>query len=402
MKDTIITIPVYDNDSVKKLSVVPGHEKRGIKSFIVTINAKSFMDHADELGLFRAINPREPRRSSLAWKAMKETLDQYPEQFFYRNKGMLMLVDDFLFDNTNRSIKLILNNRSLHGIADGGHTFDVLKTYFSENHDADLENRVFFKVEFLVGFDTKEKVVEVVQGRNTALQVQEMTIQNMLNMFDDIKDVFDSKLYSDQISYSEYETDEEGKKKKIKVTDLIGYIVTYNLDIYPLRGEKVPIDSYSSKKKSLETFEKMYNDKTVKKYSKLLPEIVELWDSIYYNMPKIMGKNFKNISKSNGDLVIKERKIHLPYIDEDIDYMVPAGWIYPLFASFRNLLVEENGTIKFSENPSKFLKKNITNIARPYKKALRESNYEPQTFAKSRLVWKEMDFEMRDLLEKKR
>ncbi len=402
MKDVVITLPVFDNDAVKKLSVVPGHEKKGIKSFVVTVNAMAFINQADKLDAFRAINPREPRRSSLAWKAMRETLDDSPDQFFYRNKGLLMLADDFVFDNKNQSITITLNNRSFHGIADGGHTYDVLKDYFSDSTDELAKDEVYLKIEFLVGFNTRESVTDIVESRNTALQVRKETLYNMMNVFDDIKVAVDGKPYQNQISYSEYETDDDGRVKKIKVADLVGYLVAYNIDKYPIEGENVPIEAYSSKKKVLETFEKMFDEKNVAKYTRLLPDIVELWDNINLNMPKILGDDFRTIEKRSGDLVVKQRRVLLPYIDDEVDYAIPAGWIYPLFASFRNLLVEDNGILKFSKNPSEFLEENLQDIALPYKKALKEVGYEPQTFAKSRLVWTTLDLKMDQLVRNKR
>jgi hypothetical protein len=224
----------------------------------------------------------------------------------------------------------------------------------------------------------------------------------MLNKFDDIKRVMRGKSYEGQISYSEYETDDEGKKKKIKVTDLIGYMVTYNIDKFPLEGDSVPIAAYSSKKKSLEIFGEMYDEGVVAKYAQILPDIVELWDNIYINMPKLIGKKLDTIKKGDDTTIVKNRKIYLPYIDEKIDYAIPAGWIYPLFATFRNLLIEKNDILEFSQNPSEFLEENLQDIAQPYRKALRDINYEPQTFAKSRLVWINLDLEMDKLLRSKK
>jgi hypothetical protein len=400
MKNLIIKLPVFDSDSVKRLSVVPGHEKKGIKAFVATINAKALIKHEKELDSFRKINVREAKKSSLAWKKMRETLDEYPDQFFYRNKGILMLVDDFVFNNNTKTIEIVLANDELHGIADGGHTFDALKNYFLENKDEEAD-RVYVKVEFLVGFDTKEKVAEIVEARNTALQVQKQSIENLKNSFQSIKNILKYEVYADDVLYSEYETDEEGRKKTIKITDLISYIVVFNIDEYGINSGKVPVEAYSSKQKTLDLYIKMLNNNTTEKHLVLLPETLKLWDTIHLNMPKIIGSNFYKISKGDGNPIIKKRKIKLPYLGEEVSFTVPAGWIYPLFASFRNLIEEKKGVLTFKKDPIKFFQENMNIIAVPYSRALKEANYEPQTFAKSRLVWRGLDLEIQEIIKDK-
>lgn len=399
MRELEIKFPILGNDNLKKLNTA--HEERGIKYYVATIRASALCKQGKDLKNWSELNPRDPNRSSYVWKEMMETLDYYPEKFIYRNKGVLIMVDSLIYDNKNKSINIKLTNKSCHGVADGGHTLEVLKEYIKNNKD---DNDVFVKVEFLVGFEDKEEVVDVVTARNTAKQVQDESIMDAKGEFDEIKRRLKDEIYENRISYSEYQINKRGDKKDISIKEIIGMLIAFDNDSFD--DENPPIIAYSGKKTALKHYHKK-RDLIDKKYTPLLPKILKLWDTIYEEFPSIYKGNILKAKKSNSDkslvkdLSKKNKRFELRFISNESDYKIPPAWIFPLFSAFKNLIEERNGIAMFpkDKDPVKFFLKNKQAFTKALMNALEDSNNDPQTFAKSKTCWTVFSNKVRRLME---
>ncbi|MEI6650239.1 MAG: AIPR family protein [Candidatus Moraniibacteriota bacterium] len=395
MEKLDIKLPVFDDSDVRKLKTM--HEDKGIRYFVATISAKRLVTgDASKLDQWKEVNPRDAKESSYVWKSMQESLDFDAENFIYKNKGILLLVKDFVYDNKNKSINFTLTEKLLHGIVDGGHTFAILKHNAEERTLAD---DVYIKVEFIVGIDDRNRVADLAEARNTAAQVKDESIMNLKDSFQAIKRELDSEPdYCDKIAYKEYE---EGKDISIK--EILGYMVVFDNDVFST--DQAPIFAYSSKKRVLDYFINESNTTRLNRnIAPLLPNILQLRDNIYKAIPTLYEGRITMLKKTGApDSIVKDfskksKKVHLNFIDREVDYKIPEGWVFPLLAAFRELLEEHNGTVRFKVNPSEFLQQHIKEIGVVFTNILKE-NPDPQVIGKTPSIWINLAYKIRTLAE---
>lgn len=394
-----IKLPVFDDADVRKLKTM--HEDKGIRYFVATVSAKRLvMGDASNLDQWKEVNPRDAKESSYVWKSMQESLDFDAENFIYKNKGILLLVNDFIYDNKNKSINFTLTEKLLHGIVDGGHTFAILKRNAEERT---LSDDVYIKVEFIVGIDDRNRVADLAEARNTAAQVKDESIMNLKDTFQGIKRVLDGEPdYYDKIAYKEYE---EGKDISIK--EILGYLVAFDVEAFST--DQAPVWVYSSKKRVLDYFSDESNKganavRLNRNIAPLLPEILRLRDDIYREIPSLYEGRITTLRKTGAsdpivkDFSKKSKKIKLYFIDRDTDYKIPDGWVFPLLAAFRELVEEYNGTFRFKVNPSEFLQQYRKEIGAVFTNTLKE-NPDPQVIGKSPSIWINLAYKIRTLAE---
>lgn len=383
MKDTLtLKIAVQDSDNLKRLPTV--NDSTGERYFAATVNARTLLSEASILDEWKGVNPRDVALDSQACRAMEESLSNTPKEFVYLNKGLLILAKSLDFDQVNKAIKLNLTDKGLHGLVDGGHTFAVLKNYLLQNPD---ENNINVRIDFIVGIEDRNRAIDIASARNTSSQVKELSIMNMERKFDRIKESL--KEYGKIIAYKENDSDDKEADKPVSVRDVIAYMMCFDIDAYPVHKlEAQPITVYSGKASTL----KKYNEKHVdlsSKYGGILPVIVLLRDEIYKEFPTISPKlkKLKNESNDKPVLVEGKKSRELYFLRDDTKYTVFDGLYFPVLASFRALIVENNGIASFSQDPIALFHRIKEEFAPAILIGLEESNNNPQTFGKKKSVW---------------
>jgi len=393
MKSLHIKIPIESQDNFSELKTT--YKNKGIHYYVAIVRAKAFVaNERASLDEWKEVNPRDVKESSYVWKSMQQSLEFDAENFIYKNKGILILANEFSYDESNKSIDISLTDKLLHGIVDGGHTFAVLK---ENESNRSLLDEVFVKVEFIVGIDDRNVVAELTEARNTAAQVKEESIMNLKDLFDGIKRSVECELnYGDKIAYKEYE-----KGKNISVKEILGYLITFDVDKFNI--ENPPTFAYSSKSRVLKYFElPEVRNRLNKQIVPLLPTILELWDTLYESIPSLYEGRILTLKKSGSETPIvkdyskKNIKVHLNFKDRDIDYKCPDGWIFPLFASFRELIIVNNGIAHFKVDPIEFFHKHKGEIASSFTKMLKE-NVDPQVTGKNAIFWMNFSYKIREL-----
>ena len=133
----------------------------------------------------------------------------------------------------------------------------------------------------------------------------------------------------------------------------------FNLDAYPDK-EKFPTASYSSKKKCINTYiecHKQYGDTAENPYVKMVPimkDIFKLYDYIEVNMARYYKEKYssgkygsiKGVSPAKRGETFKSK-----FLSNNMEYVTPTGFIYPILGSFRALLKEEQAVYKWTKNP---------------------------------------------------
>lgn len=350
---TLIKFPVV---SFRKVSS-PTDDKIG-KTYIAVVSVK---DLPKELEDWRALNPRDPKLSSGVSKKILETLEDQPDFFLLKNRGITILTDKVEFDNQSNLLKIEMTDKGKNGLLDGGHTFKVIRSFvdtLDQDELADISAMV--KVEVLEGIQDRNDVIGIVEARNTSTQVKEQSIEELKDTFVAIKEVLKGKTYEGRIAYKEYELLEDGSKKDIDIKEILSYLVCFDVESFD--KSKHPIKAYSTKAMLVDHFSS--RKKEMEKYVKLLPEILELRDTIYLELPdaynksandeaggkfgKLTGVTDTSSKKKMGDVVLE-------FTGEKSHYRIPSGFIYPVLASFRNLVGIKNGQCYWKANPIKFL-----------------------------------------------
>lgn len=349
---TLIRFPVI---SFRKIST-PSDEKLG-KTYIAVINVKDLPQEFDE---WRALNPRDPKLSSGVSKKILETLENQPDLFLLKNRGITILVEGVDFDNQSNTLKVEMSDASLNGLLDGGHTFRVIRSFVDGLEQDELADvNALVKLEILEGVRDRSDVIGIVEARNTSTQVKEQSIEELKETFSAIKEVLKDRPYSDRIAYKEHELLEDGSKKDIDIKEILSYLICFDTESFD-KG-KHPIKAYSTKAVLVEHFSS--RKKEMAKYVKLLPEILELRDEIYLGLPDAYNKSANDeiggkFGKLTGvtDTASKKRMgdVILEFTGKKSHYRIPSGFIYPILASFRNLVKVDGSSCVWKGNPIKF------------------------------------------------
>lgn len=375
---TKINMPVYSFRRIENPS-----EQDGKKIYLAVIRAK---DLAKELEDWREINPRDPKVSSGVAKKIASTLQEEPESFLFRNRGVTLLAQHVSYNNATKELSVEFSDKTVHGLLDGGHTFAVIRDSFDslsdEEADATLMNDAYVKLEILEGFPLRSETVEIVGARNTSTQVKDQSLANLLRHFDSIKDILADRSYADHIAYKEIEFNEEGGKKDIDIKEILSYLVCFDREGFD--DENHPVIAYSGKASVLKYVES--NRERLQKYLPLLPDILELRDEIYENMPQAWNRQNGKFGALQGVNVKRSKMIELPFKGTKTEYVIPSAFIYPVLAAFRNLVEVKGGTCSWVIPPVEFFHENQVELVRQLcDQALVFRN--PTKLGKEKTVW---------------
>ena len=109
MKTTHIKFPVLsfrriadpEMFGLSRIDIEEGGE--GAILYVATIDARRLPRELEE---WRKINPRESNPNSRVSKEIRKTLEDAPLSFILRNRGLTILTEKTLFDNTNNILSL--------------------------------------------------------------------------------------------------------------------------------------------------------------------------------------------------------------------------------------------------------------------------------------------------------
>ncbi len=378
---TRITIPVKSFRRIEN-----PFEIEGKKMYLAIIQAK---DLPKELENWREINPRDPKITSGVAMKIAQSLNDVPENFLFRNRGVTLLSERVEFDNESNTMSIDLSNPTIHGLLDGGHTYAVIRDTFDsldENERTTTNlNKAYVKLELLGGFTDKEEATEIVFARNTSTQVKDQSIANLLNHFDSIKDILSDQPYADRIAYKETEFAADGSKKDIDIKEILSYLICFDSEGFTDANH--PIVAYSGKSAVLSHVDSPDNRERLQKYLPLLPQILQLRDTIYRDMPDTYNSNGGKFGRLMGVNMKKTEGVELPFSGLKTKYVIPGSFIYPVLAAFRTLVEVNNDKVSWKKDPVKFYEDvKVELIQRLGDQALEIRN--PNKLGKDKATWR--------------
>jgi len=296
---------------------------------------------------WRDVNVRDTNMRGDVFNAIVDTLRNDPEEMIFRNLGITILTPEVEFDNKSNEVVVVFADKAKHGIANGGHTFSAIREVLrTESVNAEV------KVECIVGDLEKDTRVSIVDGRNRSRSVQTHTLENARKSYAPIERILINPYYKNRIAYSEFEVDQNNKRKDISVREILSYI--YCLDAF--EKNEHPIEGYSSKGAVVD----FYADKDEKgkersvileRASNILPDILRLRDVIYRDLPRayndIPGKF--GLLETMGVSKYKEAR-PLRFIEDMTEFNYPDGFIYPILAGFRKY-IDHRGEWSWKRDP---------------------------------------------------
>jgi hypothetical protein len=298
-------------------------------------------------GISLDCNPRKQKIDSGIYKDVKASLEDGSEPLFHlKNKGITMFAYKVSTSEDKRVVTAYLAPGD--GIADGGHTYQIILDSKSKNQCP--ENQ-YVKFEIVTGIK-KEIQVDIIGGLNTAVQVQEATLLNYEKEFDWFKETIQEMPYADKIAYMQNE------KGDFDIRDIIAFLTLFNVEHPDLNG-RYPKEAYTSKAACLNLYKK--NGDSYKMLRPLIKDILELHDYIHLNVGRLRNEEKKetgNRARSHGmEGVFDSKKkgtFRFIFADEEKKHKLFDGTFYPIFGAMRYLVEKKEGDNVYSWKTESF------------------------------------------------
>ena len=304
-------------------------------------------------------NLRPPSEKKKPFRDMVETVEMDPTSFHLKNRGITYLCDKFEYDNAARRLRVTVPNLNPNGgndyeedeprfgIADGGHTYEVIRQTVSrinELREKEGWTEPFVRIHFLAGEAIESgEVDQVVEALNTSSQVQQYTLDEYQNKFDELKDAlaaagFDTSLIAFR----------ENEEKEWDVREIVQRMACFLKDRWKTTQ---PTSMYRSKGKALDLYTNETSRLEFRKLYGVVRDIVTLPEFIQSEFSRgdtVKGKRFGGLRavKTLKKEYIRSGTSFSTYHEMDL------GASLPIAAAFRELLELRGDRYHWRVNPS--------------------------------------------------
>lgn len=329
-------------------------------------------------------NPREQNMKSKVARAISSSLLENAN-FHELNRGLVFLAEDALYDNETGELKLRMENPLYHGSIDGGHT---LRTIIQSKDDGTLPAGRYVFAEIFTGSDA----VQLAEARNTSVQLDTKSIAELEGHFNSLKACVEKSSlgFASRVSYKMNQNRDEDFRS-IDARELIAIISMFDHTQYPPDTQDLaaqPTSCYTNKEGELNSYVERVKagDDMLVRLDPIIQDIFLLWDKIERELPALYGRKFKNLKTSrykDGDVVTKAL-----FSGADLEYNVHKGFIYPILASFSELVEmdSESKIHRWVVDPIQFWTDNGELLAQTALNA----KCDGPVFVKSKLHWKDV------------
>lgn len=290
-------------------------------------------------------NVRPASERKKPFRDMVDTVENSPSTFHLKNRGIIYRCDKFEYDNSKRLLRVTVpvvppdelnefeNGDPKFGIADGGHTFEVIQQTInraSELMEREGWTEPFVRVHFLAGqtFGSGE-LEQVVEALNTSSQVQQYTLDEYQNKFEELKNAlqkggFDPNLIGFR----------ENEDKEWDVREVVQRLACFLKERW---RSTQPTSMYKSKGKALDLYT---NESTHAEFRKLydvaadvltLPEFIQ---SEFSKGEAVKGRKFGNVRAVKN----LKKPWTRPGSNYSTEKVMDLAAALPIAAAFRELL----------------------------------------------------------------
>ncbi len=292
------------------------------------------------------------------------TLKSEPDQFHLRNRGIWVAAKSAEYDNQKQTLILRCpqGSNERYGVVDGGHTQAIIAEFLKSPQEQSNGKTAVPYVMLHVRIGVEDYLEEMAVSLNRSTQLKEYALDDFSGEFDQLKAIFKTTSFGQDIGYTENEF------KEYDVLDVIQRLTLFCVGLYPNRGDAHPTVAYSSKAKCLQQFTR---DKD--KYLALAPimeDCFRLVDQIEVFLPELSqserfgGYNFARKQKPRLPASLKGVAVPAGYESWKSSYSVSEAVLYPLAASLRVLVkARPDGTVVgWRTDPAKFFRKHGSDL----------------------------------------
>ena len=368
----------------------PNEESQSVTRYVCYAQCNTIPTDLDQ---WMETNPRGQNLNTNVAKRLKESLET-SSNFHNLNRGMIFSVKDIIFDNKSGTVVFDMDDGEIQGNIDGGHTLKAILEANSSREGLD-DNRYVF-VEFYTGYKNQKDIVELAESRNTSVQVDNKSIEELKGSFEQLKEAMKELKFANRISYKMNAFFGEEKKSSLDVREILAIILMFSNNLYPKKDEsglpsaKHPIQCYSGKEATLRKFiniKKTDRDKMINNMKEIIPQIFDLWDEIeckFTSKTKEANRKYgaRKYSKYDAGNIIEDKS---SFYQHDLYYYIPKGIMYPLVGAFRALVeIDNDGKYHFFKNPIDVWNNIGTNLVNAI---LDEDKMSPDVLAKNNNLW---------------
>lgn len=344
-------------------------------------------------------NARKPNTRKHVYKRVDESLmniDCLADTFHLKNLG-ISLNASTVHKIAEDKFEVHLPDPDVHGVLNGGHTLELIKKRIV---DGSIPRNQFVKIEVRTGIpDTW--LAEIAGGLNTALQVEDMSLDDLAGAFEWIKEELANEPYYGAIAWS------ENDKGEYDARDLISLMTCFHIGLYPNDKGVHPVEAYEKKSRVLDQFREDYIE--FKKLRPILKDILQLHNVIQMEFAKYHLRNGgKPRSLKIMDTKDEKSKTGFPFVfsGKQAKERLQTGALYPILAAFR-WMVEEDADGNFAwrggfDNVLARWKDTAPDLTRKTQERSKELGNNSNAIGKSRTHWDTLHqtVAFRDLMSK--
>lgn len=281
-------------------------------------------------GISKAPNPREQRIDKGIYKIVRQSLEDTSDLSFHlKNKGITILAHQVEYSGDKKTATVYLGEND--GIADGGHTYEIILAAQSEGICPEGQH---VKFEIITGVP-REMSIDITGGLNTAVQVEDASLLNLEGSFDWVKKALERTPYGDKISYKQ---NQEGE---YDIREILGLLTLFNVNKFP--PPQHPKDAYVSKAKCLDLYQE--DPESFKMLTPLIKDILYLHD--YVHIQSRERYNAVKGGKAGGMVGVyatkKRGEYEFIFMNERRSYRLYDGALYPMLGAMRFLVEQKPG-----------------------------------------------------------
>lgn len=348
------------------------------------------------------INPRSHEEQKLTGRiaeAIDESLETNPQLFHLLNRGCLVLAKKAWYDNQTKILHFEIESEDDHGLVDGGTTDRVLRKIkdgvsaadfytLKEDEVPEKFKEAYIHLEIISGEIDQNLRIRLADARNTSVQVKEFSLQDLGGEFEWLKDILENSEFKGKIRYRENEP------RDVDIRVVLALLTLF----HPDWENRDPIVAYTGKGTVLDYYKDPEWRKGFEKLAPVVLDILRLYDYVHVEFKT--GYKDANGKDGNGSRLGGKKEIH--YIKEaskakklaltgnTTQHVIPDGWLYPLLASLRPVLVwpkNGRGEVRWATDPYRFFDEHAPDLISFLVERSEELGRNPNATGKSKGVW---------------
>jgi hypothetical protein len=333
----VFELSLRDNDHCKRL-------KDPLEGRLYHLEAFLPFSEAEKIEKGNA-NVRPPSENKKPFRDMVETVEMNPISFHKKNRGITYLCEKFEYDNATRRLRVSIpdlpqtaNNgyeedEPRFGIADGGHTYEVIRqtvARINELREKEGWTEPYVRIHFVAGEAIEAgEVDQIVEALNTSSQVQQYTLDDYQNKFDELKGaLLDADFDPSLVAFRENE------EKEWDIREIIQRMACFLKDRWKTTQ---PTSMYRSKGKALDLYTSEATRGEFRKLYDVIRDVITLPEFIQSEFSQgdtVKGKRFGRLRAVK---TLKKEYIR-PGTYYSTVHEMDLGASLPIAAAFRELL----------------------------------------------------------------